>query len=56
MRLSQRLMKLEQSRPQQQFCWPLDYFYGEAVAPMPLIRNLSLTAFYNRLSKEVQHG
>lgn len=57
MRLVNRLIKLEQSKQHQQVtCHELGWFYGEQSAEVPLIRNLSLAAFYNQLNKEVLHG
>ena len=54
--ISLRLLKLEQAQPHQQFCWPLDFFYGEAYEPIPLLPGLTLADFYNQYQNKAQNG
>lgn len=58
-----RLIRLEQSQPKQQFCYPLSFFYGEACEPMllipgktGLINPKTLADFYQPLKQDQQHG
>ncbi len=50
--IKNRLMKLELKQPQNNFCFPLEYFYGHDVPVEPLIPNQSLSDFYNSQIKE----
>lgn len=57
MQLINRILKLEEKQQQATAtCYPIDYFYGRNVEPVPLIRNLSLAAFYTSIPTRLVNG
>ena len=54
--IKNKLIRLEHKQPQSQYCFPLDYFYGEPAVPELLVPGQTLSDFYNQFNKDKRYG